>query len=50
MDSKRPLMSTAEVVFDHWLRRTHGDAFAADHYRGDASGYHNRNLKQRRRR
>jgi hypothetical protein len=35
MDWKHLLMSTAEKVFDTWLRTTHGDAFAADYWNED---------------
>jgi hypothetical protein len=42
MEWKRPFMSTAEEVFDNWLRRTHSDAFAADYYRGHDPDRHDR--------
>lgn len=35
MEWQQPLMTTAEKVFDNWLRRIHGETFAADYYRED---------------
>jgi hypothetical protein len=38
MGWNHPYTSAAEVVFDSWRRRIHGDAFAARFERDDAPG------------
>ena len=43
MDWQHPYISTAEVVFNNWLRQIHGHAFAAEYHRGDDPDYKHRN-------